>query len=216
MNPPGTDAAGGQVFRPDPAFQLGVRSEDLTPFRRRAGFLAALAAALLPLPGAAGCEDAAKALFGLGLGPAAGYVETLRPGLHREASGRLVPEVGFESLSGTADGIDWGRIVAFVDHGRFYSLLAVGAIAAEPDHGFDTITRRLAQASGAAPTVAGTRASFACAAPYELVVETRAEREGPRISVSLADTERRAAAQRYVQAWCADPAHRDLPSACRK
>src|SRR5262245_42739000 len=121
MDPTCTSEGGGPVFRSDPAFESGVRPEGQTPSRRATmpvAAFAALAAALLPPPCAAGCEDAAKALFGLGLGPAAGYVEALRPGLHRDASGRLVPEVGFESLSGTADGIDWGRIVAFVDHGR--------------------------------------------------------------------------------------------------
>jgi len=214
MHPIRTGQEGSPASRPDPGFECGVRPGGRTPLRRIAWLLAA--AASMPLPCAAGCEDAGKALFGLGLGPAAGYVEALRPGLRREASGRLVPEVGFESLAGTVDGIDWTRVVAFVDHGRFYSLLAAGAIAGEPDHGFETITRRLAQASGAPPTVVGARASFACAAPYELVVEARAERDGPRVSVSLADAERRAAAQRYVQAWCADPAHKDLPSACKK
>jgi hypothetical protein len=214
MHPIRNGEEGGSAFRPGPAFESGVRPEGQAPRRRMPWLLAV--AALVPLPCAAGCEDAAKALFGLALGPASGYVEALRPGLRREASGRLVPEVGFESLAGTVDGIDWTRIVAFVDHGRFYSLLAAGAIAGDPDHGFETITRRIAQASGAPPTVAGTRASFACAAPYELVVEARAERDGPSVSVSLADTGRRAAAQRYVQAWCADPAHKDLPSACKK
>jgi hypothetical protein len=177
---------------------------------------AGLLAACAPLAAHAGCEDAAKALFGLGFGPAAGYVEALRPGLHREGSARLVPDVGFESLSGNVDGIDWERIVAFVDHGRFYSLVAVGAVAGAPVQGLVAITRRLAHATGAVPRVAGTRASFGCAAPYELMVETRPGRDGPRVSVSLADAVRRDAVQRYVQAWCADPAHKDLPSTCRK
>jgi hypothetical protein len=218
MHPTGTDEERGPAFTPEPGFESGARPEGQAPWRRmpRRVAAAALAAALLPLRGHAGCEDAAKALFGLSLGPAAGYLEALRPGLRRDGSSRLVPEVGLESLAGSVDGVDWDRVVAFVDHGRFYSLLAVGAVAGASDQGFEAITRRLAQASGATPAVAGTRAAFACAAPYELVVETRPGQAGPRVSVSLADAERRVAAQRYVQAWCADPAHKDQPSACRK
>ena len=191
-----------------------------TAFAAALPALATLVAMLLPLPCQAGCEDVAKALFGLSLGPTAGYVEALRPGLRREGTAQLVPEVGFESLSGTVERIEWERIVAFVDHARFYSLLAVGALPDAPDHGFDALARQLAQASGVAPTISGTpatRASFACSAPWELVVETRSAQDGStRIAVSLADVQRRATAQRYVQAWCADPAHEDLPSACRK
>jgi len=182
-----------------------------------AAALPALAGILFPLPCRAGCEDVAKALFGLSLGPTAGYVEALRPGLRREGTAQLVPEVGFESLSGTVERIEWERIVAFVDHARFYSVHAVGAVADAPDHGLDALTRQLAQASGATPTISGTRASFGCTAPYELVVETRSAPDGsPRVAVILADVQRRAAAQRYVQGWCADPAHKDLPSACKK
>jgi hypothetical protein len=183
--------------------------------------LAALAAwsalaAFPPAARAAGCEDVAKALFGFGLGPAAGYLEALKPALRREGTARLVPDVGFESLAGAVDGVDWERVMAFVDHGRFYSVVAVGTIASAPDRGFEAITQRVAQASGLQPAVADARARFACAAPYELVVESRPAPDGARIAVSLADTERRAAAQRYVQAWCADPANKDQPSACKK
>jgi hypothetical protein len=176
-----------------------------------------LLAALAAAPACrAGCEDAAKALFGFELGPTAGYVAALRPGLHRDGTAPLVPEVGFESLGGSADGIAYDRILAFADRGRFYSLVAIASIADAPDHGLAGITSRLAQASGTTPTLADGRASFACAAPYELTVETRPGDSGPRIVISLADTERRAAAQRYVREWCADPAHKDLPSACAK
>jgi hypothetical protein len=176
----------------------------------------AIALALWPARGHAACEDVARALFGLGFGPVAGYVDALRPGLRREGTGRLVPEVGFESLSGTVDGVAWERVMAFDDHGRFYSLVGVGSVPGAADAGLEAITRQVTQASGLSPTIAGTRATYACAAPYELVVEARPGRQGARVAVSLADTARRLAAQRYVQDWCADPAHQDLPSACAR
>ena len=177
---------------------------------------AAAAIALCPVRSDAGCDEVAKALFGIGLGPMAGYVETLRPGLRREGTGRLVPDVGFESLSGTVDGVAWDRVMAFDDHGRFYSLVAVGAVPGAADAGLEAITRQVTRASGMTPAVAGMRATYACPAPYELVVESRNGPEGPRVAVSLADAERRTAAQRYVQGWCADPAHKGLPSACAR
>jgi hypothetical protein len=133
-----------------------------------------LAAALASAsPCRAGCEDVAKALFGFGLGPAAGYLSSLKHGLHRDGTGHLVPEVGFESLAGEAGGVTWERILAFEDHGRFYSLVAVGSIASDEDHGFAAITSRVAQASGATPAIAGDKATFACAEPYELHVASR-------------------------------------------
>jgi hypothetical protein len=184
--------------------------------RRGRLLAAACVIALWPARGDAGCEDVAKALFGIGLGPVAGYVDALRPGLRREGTARLVPEVGFESLGGTVDGVAWDRVMAFDDHGRFYSLVAVGTVPGAADAGLEAITRQVTHASGTAPTIAGARATYACAAPYELVVETRAGPQGPRVAVSLADSERRAAAQRYVQGWCADPAHKGLPSACAR
>jgi hypothetical protein len=184
--------------------------------RRGPLFAALCAGALWPLRSDAGCEDVARALFGIGLGPMAGYVEGLRPDLHREGTGRLVPEVGFESLAGTVDGVAWERVMAFDDHGRFYSLVAVGSVPGAADAGFESITRQVTHASGVAPTLAGERATYACAAPFELVVETRAGTAGPRVTVSLADAGRRQAAQRYVQGWCADPAHQGQPSACAK
>ena len=166
--------------------------------------LAALAAAT---PCHAGCEEVARALFGVGIGPMAGYVDALRPGLHREGTARLVPEVGFESLTGQSGGVTWERVLAFDDHGRFYSFVAIGSIPADADHGLEAITRQVAQASGAPSTSVDGKTVFACAPPYELRIEAKSSENGPRVTVQLADVAARAAAQRYVQAWCADPAH---------
>jgi hypothetical protein len=167
-------------------------------------------------PCRAGCEDAARALFGFGLGPMAGYVDTLRPGLHREGTGRLVPEVGIESLQGQAGGVAWERVMAFHDHGRFFSVIAVGSIPADADHGFATITRQVAQASGATPATADDKAVFACMPPYELRVEVTRRDSSPRVTVVLTDVAARAASRRYVEAWCADPEHKSDPSACAR
>ena len=78
--------------------------------------------------------------------------------------------------------------------------------AGEQDHGFATITTRVARASGSTPRPDGARAVFACDAALELTVEARQWDGAPRIAISLADLDARAAAQRYVQAYCADPA----------
>jgi hypothetical protein len=183
--------------------------------KRAAALLLATALAAAP-PCRAGCEDAARALFGVGIGPMAGYVESLRPGLHREGTARLVPEVGFESLSGQAGDVTWERVLAFDDHGRFYSFVGVGSIPADADHGLAALTRQVAQASGATWSSVDGSTVFACAPPYELRIEAKASENGPRVTVQLADVAARAAAQRYVQAWCADPAHKSDPSACAR
>jgi hypothetical protein len=167
-------------------------------------------------PCRAGCEDVAKALFGVGPGPMAGYVGALRPGLHREGTARLVPDVGFESLSGQAGDVTWERILAFDDHGRFYAFVAVGSIPGEGDHGFAAIVRQVAQAAALPPRTAGDKASFTCAEPWELAVEAKPTDRGPRVTVTLTDVAARAAAQGYVRAWCADPAHQAEHSACAR
>lgn len=178
--------------------------------------LAALIPAIAAAEGSPTCAAVPGVLYGIALGPVHDYPSGLRDGLRREGTAEFIPNLGFESIEGQADGITYPRIMASFDHGAFISVIAVGRIRAEKDHGFARIVAMVEAAANSTPKLTRGHASFQCEGSIELSVAATKWDDGPAVEVYIVNVEAKRKANTYITEYCSHPKHWRPQDACKK
>jgi hypothetical protein len=162
------------------------------------------------------CKRVTDALYGISLGQIHNFPDGLRKGLVREGTAEVIAGLGFESIEGEVDSIVYPRIMAFYDRGSFNSVIAVGAMRRERDHGFGQILERVAAASQTTSQTSGEGAEFACEESIELSVSKISWDDGRQyVKVRVSDSGAQQRANQYIKEYCADPQKRRPQDACR-
>lgn len=178
--------------------------------------LAALIPAIAAAKGGPTCATVPGVLYGVTLGPVHSYPSGLRDGLRREGTAEFIPNLGFESIEGQADGITYPRIMAFFDRGAFISVIAVGRIAAEKDHGFAHIVAMVEAAANSTPKLTPGHASFQCEESISLSVAATKWDNDPAVEVYIVNVEAKKKANAYITEYCSHPQHWWHQGACKK
>jgi hypothetical protein len=164
----------------------------------------------------AACTDFAASWFGFSLGSTSNYTSTLKPVIKREGTARVIEAVGWESLEGESEGVQFDRIMAFFDRGQFVNIMVIGEVKGQPDAGFEIISKKVAEAVGVQPRFDGKALLYQCEEPIELRVEPTKWNAGvDRVKITLSNDRARAAMRAYVEHYCADPKARNSGDVCK-